>query len=44
VKFNPALRLYERLGFKKTDDTGIHFLMEWSQESYKNTSRFRSAI
>ncbi len=44
VKFNPAVRLYERLGFKKTDDTGIHFLMEWSQESSKNTSRFRSAI
>lgn len=25
---NPALRLYERLDFKKTDDTGIYFFME----------------
>lgn len=25
---NPAVRLYERLGFKKTDDTGIYFFME----------------
>lgn len=25
---NPALRLYERLGFKKTDDTGVYFFME----------------
>ncbi|MDP3180584.1 MAG: GNAT family N-acetyltransferase [Bacteroidota bacterium] len=26
--FNPALRLYERLGFKKVDDSGIYFYME----------------
>ena len=26
---NPALRLYKRLGFKKKDDTGVYFLMEW---------------
>jgi GNAT superfamily N-acetyltransferase len=26
--YNPALRLYERLGFKKTDDTGIYYFME----------------
>lgn len=26
--FNPALRLYERLGFKKVDDIGIYFYME----------------
>jgi len=25
---NPALKLYERLGFKRTDDTGIYFFME----------------
>ena len=25
---NPALKLYERLGFEKTDDTGIYFFME----------------
>lgn len=27
-KFNPALRLYERLGFKKAGDTGVYYLME----------------
>ena len=26
--FNPALRLYERLGFRKVDDSGIYFYME----------------
>lgn len=25
---NPALGLYERMGFKKTDDTGIYYFME----------------
>lgn len=29
VKTNPALHLYERLGFKTTADTGTHFEMEW---------------
>ena len=28
-KFNPALRLYERLGFQPIEDKGIHLLMEW---------------
>lgn len=28
--FNPALNFYERLGFKKLEDVGIYFLMEWS--------------
>lgn len=27
---NPALRLYERLGFRRTDDHGIYHLMEWT--------------
>jgi len=27
--FNPALGLYQRLGFKKIGDTGVYFLMEW---------------
>ncbi|WP_083570839.1 GNAT family N-acetyltransferase [Mariniphaga anaerophila] len=26
--YNPALRLYQRLGFKKTDDTGVYYFME----------------
>lgn len=28
-KFNPALRLYERLGFRPVEDLGVHLLMEW---------------
>lgn len=27
--YNPAMRLYQRLGFKKIGDTGVYFLMEW---------------
>jgi ribosomal protein S18 acetylase RimI-like enzyme len=29
-RFNPALRLYNRLGFQKIDDQGVYYLMEWS--------------
>jgi ribosomal protein S18 acetylase RimI-like enzyme len=29
-RFNPALRLYERLGFRKVADKGVYFLMERS--------------
>jgi ribosomal protein S18 acetylase RimI-like enzyme len=28
-RFNPALRLYERLGFKLLQDEGVYYLMEW---------------
>ena len=28
-RFNPALRLYERLGFRRTADLGVYYLMEW---------------
>jgi ribosomal protein S18 acetylase RimI-like enzyme len=27
--FNPALRLYERLGFSQIGDHGVYYLMEW---------------
>lgn len=27
--FNPALRLYQRLGFQQVDTNGIYFLMKW---------------
>jgi ribosomal protein S18 acetylase RimI-like enzyme len=27
--FNPSLRLFERLGFRKAEEKGFHFLMEW---------------
>src|SRR5215831_10124123 len=29
-KFNPALRLYERLGFTEIADKGVYLFMEWS--------------
>lgn len=32
VKSNPALHLYQRLGFKTTGETGTQFLMEWVSE------------
>lgn len=28
-KFNPALHLYQRLGFRQIDDVGVYLLMEW---------------
>lgn len=28
-QMNPALRLYERLGFKRIGDAGVYYLMEW---------------
>ena len=29
-KFNPALRLYERLGFRIAEDQGVYWLLQWS--------------
>jgi ribosomal protein S18 acetylase RimI-like enzyme len=29
-RMNPALGLYERLGFLRIEDKGVYFLMEWS--------------
>ena len=28
--FNPALRLYQRLGFEKVDTNGVYYLMRWT--------------
>ena len=30
--FNPALKLYQRLGFRQIEDMGIYLLMEWKSE------------
>jgi hypothetical protein len=30
--FNPALALYERLGFRKLREFGVYHFMEWSRE------------
>ena len=32
-RFNPALRLYERLGFKMVEDKGVYLLMSWEAAS-----------
>jgi GNAT superfamily N-acetyltransferase len=31
-RFNPALRLYERLGFRPIEDKGVYLLLEWSPQ------------
>lgn len=28
-RYNPALRLYERLGFRHVADNGVYYLMQW---------------
>jgi ribosomal protein S18 acetylase RimI-like enzyme len=35
-KFNPALRLYRRLGFRTVEDKGVYDLMHWTSESPVN--------
>ena len=30
-RFNPALRLYARLGFQQVEDKGVYLLMEWGK-------------
>ena len=37
-RHNPALRLYERLGFVRIGDNGVYFLMEWSADGSPGTS------
>jgi GNAT superfamily N-acetyltransferase len=29
-RFNPALQLYQRLGFREIEDKGVYLLMRWS--------------
>ena len=36
--YNPALRLYQRLGFEKVDTNGIYFLMRWTPPQVKTAS------
>ncbi|HEY8962306.1 MAG TPA: GNAT family N-acetyltransferase [Luteolibacter sp.] len=31
-RFNPALRLYERLGFRAVEDRGVYYLLSWKRE------------
>lgn len=38
-QFNPALRLYERLGFQKIKEThGVYYLMEWRSPAMAHTA------
>ena len=39
-KFNPAMRLYQRLGFRAVEEKGVYDLMEWRPdgEAQKNTA------
>lgn len=37
-KFNPALRLYRRLGFETIEDKGVYDLMRWSASVQVNTA------
>jgi ribosomal protein S18 acetylase RimI-like enzyme len=37
-RFNPALRLYERLGFIQVGDNGVYYLMEWSPDESQQPS------
>lgn len=35
-QYNPALRLYERLGFTRIAERGIYYLMEWRPEGVES--------
>jgi GNAT superfamily N-acetyltransferase len=37
-KQNPALRLYERLGFRPIVDRGVYWFLEWSSSAQPNTA------
>jgi GNAT superfamily N-acetyltransferase len=37
-QFNPARRLYERLGFQQVEEKGVYLLMEWGRASLKLSS------
>jgi len=37
-RFNRALTLYERLGFKEVEDKGVYLLMRWSVDNSKLSS------
>ena len=37
-RFNPALRLYERLGFRQIDDRGVYLFMEWTNDNSQRSS------
>ena len=43
-RFNPALRLYERLGFSVQEDSGVYLLLEWIPDrTAENCGQLRTA-
>jgi len=36
-QFNPAMRLYQRMGFRPKEDKGVYLLMEWSPANKQET-------
>lgn len=36
--FNPAMQLYERLGFRKAEDKGVYIYLEWIPQSVQSIS------
>ena len=43
-RFNPALRLYERLGFWQIDDRGVYLFMEWRDDNSQRSNDPREAV
>jgi len=39
--YNPALRLYERLGFRRIGEHGVYLLMEWTPPTPPDVPRLR---
>jgi ribosomal protein S18 acetylase RimI-like enzyme len=37
-QFNPAMRLYQRMGFQPKEDKGVYVLMEWSPANKEQSS------
>ena len=37
-QFNPAMRLYKRMGFRQKEDKGVYLLMEWSPENKEQSN------
>jgi hypothetical protein len=37
-RFTPALRLYERLGFRQIDDRGVYLFMEWTNDNSQRSN------
>ena len=43
-KFNPAQRLYRRLGFREIADEGVHWIMEWRAGGRRASSKAQLKI